>query len=32
MTMLIALIGLKIAKLKEGNPDNDDHVAEAAGR
>jgi NhaC family Na+:H+ antiporter len=32
MTMLIAMIGLKIAKLKEGNPDNDDHVAEATGR
>jgi len=28
MTMIVAALGFKIAKLTQGNPDNDDHVAD----
>lgn len=32
MTMLVAAVGFKIAKLAQGKPDYDDHVADATGR
>jgi len=32
MTLIFAAVGFKIAKLAQGNPDNDDHVLDVTGR